>query len=57
MIMFKRNRKQAEAKEAALNHRQSLIKNLEHRLEVARANGDQALIAKLEAEARYLHLN
>lgn len=55
--MFKRNRKQAESKEAALNHRQSLIKNLEHRLEVARANGDQALIEKLEAEARYLHLN
>jgi hypothetical protein len=56
MIMFKRNRKTPEAREAALKHRQSMIKNLEHRLEVATTQGDQALIEKLEAEARYLHL-
>jgi hypothetical protein len=55
--MFKRNSKQQESKEAALNHRQSLIKNLEHRLEVARAKGDETLVNQLEAEAKYLHLN
>lgn len=43
-------------KEAAANHRQSLIKSLEHRLEVARAKGDETLIRQLEAEARYLHV-
>jgi len=53
--MFKRNR-QETAKEAALHHRQNLIKNLEHRLEVARAKGDEALISQLEAEAKYLHV-
>ncbi|ELR97305.1 hypothetical protein [Gloeocapsa sp. PCC 73106] len=43
-------------KEAAANHRQSLIRSLQHRLEVARANGDETLIRQLEAEARYLHV-
>ncbi len=46
----------AKAKEAAVAHRQTLQKNLEHRLEVARAKGDEALIRQLEAEAHYLHL-
>ena len=38
-------------------HRASLKKNLEHRLEVARANGDENLIRMLEQEASYLHLD
>ncbi|NES19187.1 MAG: hypothetical protein F6K41_09710 [Symploca sp. SIO3E6] len=39
------------------NHRDSLKKNLEHRLELARANGNETLIRKLEAEASYLGLD
>lgn len=43
-------------KEAAIAHRNSLQKSIEHRLEVARAKGDEALIHQLEAEASYLRL-
>lgn len=43
--------------ETAAVHRANLQKNLEHRLEVARAKGDQALIRQLEAEASYLSLS
>lgn len=53
--MFRGKRNQ-ELKDAAANHRQSLIKSLQHRLEVARSRGDQQLIEQLEAEARYLHV-
>jgi hypothetical protein len=53
--MFNRNRDQVH-KEAAFNHRQNLIKSLEHRLEVARAKGDETLVRQLEAEAKYLHV-
>ncbi|BAY15327.1 hypothetical protein NIES2109_33320 [Nostoc sp. HK-01] len=35
-------------------HRQNLRKNLEHRLEVAKAQGNERLINQLEAEMRYL---
>lgn len=35
-------------------HRDSLQKNLQHRLEVARAKGDETLIRMLEAEANYI---
>ncbi|MBE9205453.1 hypothetical protein IQ244_02675 [Nostoc sp. LEGE 06077] len=35
-------------------HRQNLRKNLEHRLEVARSQGDERLINQLEAEMKYL---
>ncbi|ACK71056.1 conserved hypothetical protein [Gloeothece citriformis PCC 7424] len=42
---------------AASAHRESLRKNLQHRLEVARAEGNQALIHQLEKEAAYLNLN
>jgi hypothetical protein len=44
-------------KQAASIHRESLRKSLEHRLEIARANGDDKLIRQLEAEASYLHMN
>jgi hypothetical protein len=43
-------------KTAAANHRENLRKNLEHRLEIARARGDEQLVRQLEAEASYLHL-
>ena len=41
----------------AAAHRANLKKNLEHRLEVARAKGDETLIRMLEQEASYLHLD
>jgi hypothetical protein len=46
-----------KVKNAADAHRATLLKNLEHRLEVARANGDEALVRQLEQEASYLNLN
>lgn len=47
----------SKVQETAAVHRANLQKNLEHRLEVARAKGDEALIRQLEAEASYLSLN
>lgn len=38
-------------------YKDTLRKNLEHRLEVARSQGNQKLIEQLEKEAAYLHLN
>lgn len=46
-----RNRQQL-AKQAAEAHRLN-IQNIQHRLEVARANGDERLIRQLEAEINY----
>ncbi|HEY9822156.1 MAG TPA: hypothetical protein V6D35_15495 [Candidatus Sericytochromatia bacterium] len=46
-----------KAQTAAAAHRVNLQKNLEHRLEVARANGDEVLIRQLQQEASYLNLN
>ena len=43
-------------KNTASNHRNNLRKNLQHRLEVARTNGDEKLVRQLEAEAHYLNL-
>ncbi len=34
-------------------HRNSLLKNLAHRLEVAKLSGNNALIEQLEAEKRH----
>ena len=45
-----------KARQAAASHIDTLKKSLEHRLEIARANGDEALVRQLEAEANYLHL-
>ncbi len=42
---------------AALSYRQNLKKNLDRRLESARAAGNEKLVRQLEAEANYLHLN
>lgn len=46
-----------KVQKAAATHRATLQKLLEHRLEVARANGDEALIRQLEKEASYLDLD
>ncbi|HLO87704.1 MAG TPA: hypothetical protein VK203_22230 [Nostocaceae cyanobacterium] len=43
------NRLQA-ARQAAENHRENIKKSLEHRLQIARANGDEQLVRQLEAE-------
>jgi hypothetical protein len=53
--MLNINRQETMKKTASI-HRDSLRKNLEHRLEVARANGDEKLVRQLEAEANYLHM-
>lgn len=55
MSIMNKNRQQILT-EAAIAHRETLRKNLQHRLEVARAQGNEKLIRQLEAEAAYLHL-
>jgi hypothetical protein len=42
--------------QATAAHQETLRRNLQHRLEVARAQGNEALVRQLEAEAAYLHL-
>lgn len=42
--------------QAASNHRESLRRSLERRMEAARNRGDQNLLRQLEAEANYLRL-
>lgn len=44
-------------KKAASTYRESLRKSLEHRLEMARSQGNDQLVRQLEAEASYLHIN
>ncbi|MBC1241868.1 MULTISPECIES: arginine synthesis PII-interacting regulator PirA [Nostoc] len=41
------------ARKAREAHRENIQKSLEHRLQVARAKGDEQLIRQLEAEMRY----
>ncbi len=48
-----KNRQQTLTK-AAATHRETLRKNLQHRLEVARSQGNDTLVRQLEAEATYL---
>jgi hypothetical protein len=40
-------------RQAAQIHQANILKSLEHRLEVARAKGEQNLVLQLEAEKRY----
>lgn len=54
--MNRRDRQAAGGTVAAV-YRESLRKNLQHRLEVARRNGNEKLIRQLEAEAQYLRLD
>lgn len=53
MSMLNRNRRETITKVAS-THRMNLQKNLQRRLEAARAKGDEELIRQLEAEAAYL---
>ncbi|MBW4556002.1 MAG: hypothetical protein KME59_08695 [Trichormus sp. ATA11-4-KO1] len=41
------------ASKAQENHRMNIQKSLEHRLQVAKAKGDDRLISQLEAEIKY----
>jgi hypothetical protein len=49
------NQRHQTLTKAAATHRETLKKNLQHRLEVARALGNENLVRQLEAEAAYLH--
>lgn len=46
--------KPRQVQNLAAMHRENLQRNLQHRIEIARKKGDQALIALLEAERRQL---
>lgn len=52
--MSSMNRNRPNAVDLAHVHRENLQKNLQRRLEAARASGDQKLLQMLEAEAKYL---
>lgn len=47
--------RQEMLKEAAAIHRASIQKRLQHRIEVARAQGNDKLLRILEAEANYFN--
>jgi len=53
MSTMNNNRQQILIK-AAEAHRETLRKNVQRRLETARARGDEALIRQLEAEVQYI---
>jgi hypothetical protein len=46
--------RQETVKKAAQTHHVNMQRNLQRRLEAARAKGDEALIRQLEAEAKYI---
>lgn len=48
--------RQEVLRQATHIHRENLRRSLEHRLEIARAKGDDKLVRQLEAEASYLHI-
>ena len=48
------NRNRLSHTEVANIHRDNLQKNLQRRMEAARARGDENLLKMLEAEAKYL---
>ncbi len=56
MSMLNKKR-QEKATKAAEAHRVTLHKNLQRRLEVARASGDENLLRQLEVEATYIGLS
>lgn len=49
--------RQGILKKAAFTYRESLRKSLEHRLEMARSQGNEKLVKQLEAEAKYLQID
>ena len=50
------NSRQQVLTQAAIAHQETLRKNLQHRMELARTAGNDGLLRQLEAEAAYLHL-
>ncbi len=53
-LIMNRNRQQV-LKQADEAHRQNIQRSLQHRLEVAKAQGDEKLIRQLEAEMNYFN--
>ena len=53
--MFNKTRQNSKNKATSIHH-DNLKQNLQHRLEVARAKGDENLVRQLEAEAAYLKI-
>jgi hypothetical protein len=53
MSAMNRDRRESMT-QAAAAHRETLRKNIQRRLEAARAKGDEQLIRLLEAEANYI---
>lgn len=49
------NRKKQLAKQASEAHRLNIQRSLQHRIEVAKANGDENLLRQLEAEMNYFN--
>ncbi|MEA5508568.1 hypothetical protein VB715_02205 [Crocosphaera sp. UHCC 0190] len=47
--------KQQHLTDADQVHRSNILKSLEHRLEIARAKGNESLIRQLEAEKTYYY--
>lgn len=54
--MLNQNRKEI-LQNAAANHRDSLRRSLQQRIEAARAAGNDNLVRQLEAEASYLRMS
>jgi hypothetical protein len=52
-VKFMISNRVASAKNAQEAHKQSILRSLEHRLEVARTKGDDNLVRQIEAEIRY----
>ena len=52
MFIFNKKRQEILTQSAA-THRANIQRRLQHRLEIAKAKGDRALIDRLEAEADY----
>lgn len=53
-LTMNRNRQQI-VKQTAEAHRQNLQKNVQRRLEIARAKGDENLVRQLEAELNHFN--
>jgi hypothetical protein len=51
--MMNKNRRE-DLKRTAEIHRANIQKRLQHRLEIAKANGDQELVEQLEAEMQQM---
>lgn len=53
--MFTMNKNRQNKQNTTATHRDNIQKSLQHRIEVARANGDETLVRQLEAEANYFN--